>query len=409
MCKYKAILVTLILSVVLVSSEFISELGVNPRKDCGPKKLYGEVISDFRISSVSDAEVAASGLALSRLNFTDKNSFSFLPKRFPRNVNEQTCISCYTLNDTNFILKNCSVSDRQVFSKGQFSVRINGTSTAFGTVSTQFIDTTNNEVFEGAGDLTRNLYNCGLFIFQPTLVRTKLPTTTYRVRYFEYIQSKTKCQEIIDEAKDSSIVRVTENEVSSYLIQCDANSELDSEWFQKSLRAYWAMKLENTMDNIPVIEGKFPKITVEEVYRSVLSAKVIDNAESGLDGYYEFFECGSYDVLYIVPFVSSVTLVVILAISSVFLTRKENKFIVPNSSKSWYREVHGRGNAGSSLSLQDIPSRSYFSLVTDEFVLNGESVFIEVGHGRQRSTSTTSSVFDVDGLPRTSVNSTSTS
>lgn len=370
-----------------MSSELISELGVNTNKNCGPRSIRGAVISDNAIVSVSDAEVAASGFAMSRLKFVDRKSFSFIPKRFPRNVNERTCISCYKLNETNYILKNCSVDEPQTHPIGKFSVRVNGTNTAFGTISTQFIDTTTNEVFDGVGDLTRNLKECGLFLFEPTVIKKAMGSeaTRYEVKYFEYILDNSSCQNIIYDANGTSTIHRTKREVATYSIKCDADKELNSEWFQKSLRAYRALQLENTIDNLNQSGCCFPLITTEDVYRSVLSAKVIDGAESeGEVEYYEYFECGSYDPTFIFPFVICLLSMGILGVRSYMLVRNVNNMAVPNTSQSWYSEYHNSNIRIDAAQRNSNPNRSYFSLATDEFVLDGESVCIEVNQTEPR-------------------------
>lgn len=385
-----AILTTLLCSILLVSSELITELGVHSRKDCGPATKIGPVITKEPVDNVTDAELAASAMRLRGTQFIDKSTFSFVPIGFPRKFTINTCISCFTEDEPNYILKNCKISkESKLYPRGDLFVNVSQTEEAFGTVTHSFSTKNGRERYEGTGDLTRNDEYCVMFIFNSV----KHEKGLLRLRYFETVGSNTYCGGLINKAslkkkrngltqrEDPGILEQTNSSVLSYGIECESSGSLSQEWFEKSLRAYRSMQLEDTSLPVGLTNNHSQNITEDDIYRAVLSTKIIHNIEPNNGSYQEYYECGEYNPTYLAPFLIILFTVIALGLWSVFLLRRIGKLAIPYTSDSWFKLLHD-SNKRAGTNRQNA-LQTYFKPETDEFILDGEEVYIG-GHNRSR-------------------------
>lgn len=375
-------------------SELVSEVGVDVSKECKPILRKGSVIADEFSGRVTDVELAASAFYLQSITFLDGN-LPFVPANFPRNVTSSVCLKCFDPSDKARALDKCVVNDDRVYQPGELDVNVETTSGAFGTitrgfreVNTKFIDgeniTTYGVNFNGTGDLTRNGNHCAAFMVQSRPVGSRVELV-----YLEY-SHEDHCGRLISDAtkrfnnteegvQQAPIWNLTEGTVRTQVISCGIN-KIQENWFRSAVRVYRTMQLENTINPMEYIteENRFKALTVDDVYRSVLSMKVIDDV--GKTGsYYEYTECGYYKFQFIAPFAGSLFIIFVLGIASCCTGDHHTRRIdIPYNSDSWFQEAR-RAQSEVLQSTGNINTRRrYFNFVNDEMILVGDGDAEEV-------------------------------
>lgn len=393
--RYPFILLTLICSLLLVTSELITELGVDVRQDCGPHRSFGPVISPGDTSGqVTDVELGASSFFLQGVGFID-GKLTNVRAGMPRKLSNVTCISCVNVSNVP-VVSNCSVRRVREVNRGDMRIRISrNLTTAFGTVTEGFHDLKTNVSYNGVGDVTKNNDACATFLFvdsgdgdddndgdnrrggrmmgTPTAAhlpphqvrqqqqqqrqRDPTNTTTLSVTYLEYA-NQDHCESLLKKSKralskNSSLNPVFSTTeptldtvyISSILCVFPSFSSssiklLTSGSLAKILRGYRTMQLENTIHPALLAKSnhRFAQLSEDDVYRAVLAMKIIDDGNDTGE-LFEYVQCGMYHMKFIGPFVVTLGVIAILGIVSSCLLKQVGDVHIPYSSNSWYAEV----------------------------------------------------------------------
>lgn len=342
---------TLTCAVFFVASELVSELGVESSETCSPKRITGPVISLGDTSeNITDAELSASAFFLQNLHFLD-GDLTFVPAGFPRRITEAVCFSCLKSEKYKPILSNCTVRPGTEYPAGTLTIGIvpsRGTF-AVGDVIIGFNETNravtarDPQSFMGTGDLTRNAHHCAAFA-----VHGKHEKNGVHLTYFEYA-NQSHCNSLLETSRRKGIIRkpgdmsafwtVTEGNARSQMIHCSTN-QMGMLSFREAVRMYRAMQMENTLYPIVYHEDKqiFKPLAPDDVYRAVLSMKLIDDGTE-VGQFYEYSSCGYYNVRFIVPLFITILMLCLLAFISTMLANRGEKIDVPYNSSSWFKEL----------------------------------------------------------------------
>lgn len=229
----------------------------------------------------------------------------------------------------------------------------------------------------GVGDLTRNAHHCAAFLIHGRHEDNAGVVLTY----FEYAYQR-HCNTLVEEARRARVRRqngditafwtVTEGNATSHVIKCQ-NNEIAMPSFREAVRVYRAMQMENTL--YPIWFDKrtqsFQPLKVDDIYRAVLSMKLIDDGREEGD-YFEYTECGIYNVQYMVPLFIAIFLICTLVIVSMVLATRGNKIDVPYSSSSWFKELSRvRGEESGTREPRNSTRQRFFG-IQQEMVLVGD-------------------------------------
>lgn len=353
--RYPVILLCLVSIVLLTTSEVFSEAGVDVSKKCGPKKVGGEVTSIHnhrRPGSIPNPRITSSISKMSSTTFLDGNLKSVVTG-FPLLFEEWTCIDCFDPLVNKQIIGKCNVRLGEIFDSGTLEVGIERTDRMYETTSIGFNESIfPYREFHGYGDLTINEF-CNIFVYH------EVKDTPYLldVQYMEYTHQE-HCLQLFDQSlrlperppHEGEVIWATvKSEVKVQRIQCDyINDELSIpiEDILNQLRTYRSYELENMFMETSSLYNEatksFSPMTSDYFYKAVQSY-IISSAELESGDYFEYKECGSYNWVFMTPFM--LTLINLLGISSVALKiimydRKKNSWKdIPYTSRNWLDRI----------------------------------------------------------------------
>lgn len=376
--RHPAILAAVLCTVLLLASELVSELGVELSEKCSPVSKNGVVINEGNRTdtpALTSVELGAAAFFLQTITFLD-GPLTRVTKGMPKSITGKECLLClYKDKDKHpDIVCDCLVKKKKVYQAGELKVGVKTTDHDFGTIAVGFHETRGNRTkFTGEGDLTDNGQKKAIFLFayeRPDNADKRGNSTTTEMLYFEYGYQE-HVNLIFEESKEAEghqIWRDTKSRVHVWSIVCDLK-HFSPEQFQLAVMTYRSIQLENPTKIISFnrTEERFEPISTEDVYRAVLSMKVIDNNNETRGEYYEYTTCAQYKWQFLAPLVVCVALILILGFWSSVLSSKYKEGAIPHNSRSWFRQC--QRVAGGRRSSNE-PSRSgYFDTLYEEMVL----------------------------------------
>lgn len=336
--RYPAILLVVVLTILMVPAELVTELGIGVTSTCTPTAQIGPVIADGDVTdSFCTVELAGLAFFLQSTNFTD-GPLNSVVAGVPRTITGTECISC--LRDNPDIISGCSVSLERIYAPGELNVSVMTTSGPFETVVSSFNETDpGGASYSQRGDVTRNSLHWAAFMFHPK------PNTSKDVLYLEYSDQQhiVELDEMAKPTLNQPASSPTRSKVHMYSISCPVN-KINRDSFLHALMVYRTIQLENPVRPIPFLteDEQFKKITPETVYRSVLGMKIVDDVHENGE-FYRFTVCGKYNILFLIPIGVCVVLITLVGIASFcFRTDRGMHKIIPYSSRSWLAHVKRR-------------------------------------------------------------------
>lgn len=370
-----AILLTVLCTVFLIASELVVELGVDVSEKCRPVEMHDAVITEGDVTNrFTPIELGASAFFLQSITFVD-GPFTRIPAGVPRRVSGSVCFSC--MEDRNIypdIASSCVAKRARTYKPGELEVGVLTTDGAFGTIAEGFRETGGKrDSFEGSGDLTHNGKRYATFIL--TRIAEK------KMLYLEYAHQVhvERLFWLASGSKGSTIWEKTQAPVVTHEISCEVNA-LGSDHFERALHAYRTIQVENPTSPLAFVDNEqhFAFFSSEDIYRAILSIKVIDDAlQNG--NFFMYTKCGEYNWTFLAPILTCMAVIILLFAISAYLKSGDIAFGIPYNSRSWFRHARRVDETGEKdLGAQSFRSR-YFGSMFDEMVL------IEEGNGQTRS------------------------
>ena len=378
--RHPAIFVTVLLSVFVISSEVITEIGVGVSHKCGPVVINGTVIKPGDLSGrVVDVELAASAFFVQNITFIDtvNNALERVPAGLPKRLTGSECLKCMDKNLTNFpdIMRNCSVTSAGVYEPDELEIGIRNreNTSAFGNITIGFRERhRGKKSYNGSGDITKSgSYYAGFVVDSTTS-----ETITW---YLEYTNNS-HIRELINktsEPQKDEIWEPTRSSVELLKVTCEVN-KLSQRNFQRALQVYRTVMLENTVNPMEYDSKEARekgKLNAQDVYRAGLSMKVIED-EPNHTLYYSYVSCGAYNMKYLCPMTVLLLVLILLYILS-FRCSERNMRSIPFSSRTWFEHSQQAGFS-EDLAIEQEPRRRGF---LEEYTagMSDEMIILEFG------------------------------
>ena len=331
--RYPAIFFTIFLSLFLLISEVITEIGVAVSQTCGPVLQNGTVILPGDVTG--QASVVGKGAAaflLQNLTFMD-GAITSIPSGLPKSIKGDECISCMNKHSDKYpaIVRNCSVNVKRTYRPKELQIGVKRDSTSvFGIIAVGFREVFGSTLYTGLGDVSVQGKFAGAFVVDASEVINGASYLEYSNQ--EHIKSlflQAQSQ------KDISIWDFTQSDVELLTIRCGINA-ISAKNFEDALQTYRTIALENHIFPLPFDRStaRFPRLTSQDVYKAVLAVKLSD-VQQKEDAYFTYVTCGVYKVMYILPMMFSLLILILLAILSFTCSEREMRRI-PFSSKTWF-------------------------------------------------------------------------
>lgn len=339
------------------------ELGVGVSLGCGPKEEEGLIITPGNLTNTfTQFELGFSAGFVQSIDFLE-GDLEFVTPGMPKRISSTLCLKCFS-NRENDILGLCSARSVRYYEPGELRVGVKTTKGSFGTVSEGFQETSGQGDFRGTGDLTSNGMHAAIYSFtEPDPSKKKVLTL------FEYGDQE-HITHLLTRARKKNgrpVWQPTAGPVRVTEISCQVN-KLSARHFRQAVMAYRTVQLENpafpaTFDDT---EKQFGAITEDDVYRAVLSMKIMEDTRDA-GKFFEYTTCGQYDWRFMAPILVVILLVILLGLFSMHLSSSVNIPRVPSNSKGWY---HHTTRLPMERSRMDKPEHSgYFESIYDEMML----------------------------------------
>lgn len=363
--RHPAILVTVLCALLLLVSEVVVELGVDVSLKCNPKEERGLIITPGDSSKTfTTFELSYSAGYIQSVNFLD-GDLKFVTSGMPKKMNSTFCFHCLD-GKKDDILRDCSAKIVRQYGLGELRVGVKTTDGSFGTVSIGFMGPSGEDFRggDGSGDLTSNGEHAAIFSFTKPDPRNDKVLTLFEYGNQEHIK------QLLDNARNAKgkpVWEETTGPVRVTEISCRVN-KLSEEHFRLAVMAYRTVQLENpiVLAKFNGSEEQFSAVTEDDVYRAVLSMKIMeDTQDTGI--YYEYTTCGKYNWHFLAPILVVVLLIIVLGLVSIRVSSGVNLPRVPNNSRSWY---HHATRIPMERSGVDKPEHSgYFESIYEEMML----------------------------------------
>eukprot|EP00177_Eucheuma_denticulatum_P001805 GFKZ01003231.1.p1 GENE.GFKZ01003231.1~~GFKZ01003231.1.p1 ORF type:complete len:481 (+),score=51.20 GFKZ01003231.1:266-1708(+) len=363
--RHPAILLTVMCAIFLIVSEVITELGVEQSSTCKPVERNGLVITpgDSK-GKYTTGELLGIAFHLRATSFVE-GPLTSVPAGMPKNISGKECLSCLKEKNHPDVVRACTVTKKGTYEPGQLEVAVRTTTDAFGTICDGFRETGGDQhLFQGVGDLTGNGRHRAMFLCTHNPGRDDGDLV-----YFEY-SDQSHIGDLLAKgqaAEGQPVWDATKSRVNTYTIRCEVN-ELSPANFRLALMVYRTMILENpvALAAFNETEQMFEPISRSDVYRSVLSMKVMeDSKDTGTS--FEYTECGRYNLRFLAPILTVLFLILFLGLLSIVLAAGKNRISVPHNSRTWFQQATDcKKNPGHG---KEAPRSGYFNTMNEEMVL----------------------------------------
>lgn len=327
-----AILCTVLCTVLLITSELVTELGVDVSNTCSPELHRGAVIAKGPTSeNFTDIELSGTCFLLRSMEFAE-GSLKCLRAGIPRKLTGNECLKC--AHEDSEIISGCDVQYKRKFLPEQVEIEVNSTDGTFKTLTTLFKETSSGAVYDGKGDLTFNGDTFSTFMIHYSEEGPLL--------YFEYNDQDhiRHLKDIANAQKGEPARERTKGNVHMSEINCKTNV-LTNEVFARFVRMYRTVQLEN-----PIFPAKFndtadlyEPLTPDSLYRAVLAAKVIDDKHTPDATYYVYTSCGKYNWNFMLPMLVCLGVILILGLVSCMIGERMGETYIPFNSRTWYEHA----------------------------------------------------------------------
>lgn len=363
-------------TVSLIVGELLSELGVDVSNSCAPITKSGPGISPGKATNnYTIVELGAASFFVQSINFVDGN-LTTVRSGTPRRVTGQECLRCMDDIHNPSIISSCSVTLQKVYKKGMLKVSIRKTNGPFGTITSHFINLETGERMRGMGDITRNGAHWASFV-----VFSRNPQSL-DISYIEYA-NQAHLNALFQKAAGAPGIEIAEEtltEVLEHRVHCGLN-ELSLKSFLEAIMVYRTIQLENptVLHYFNDSASRFELLSKEDIYRAVLSLKIIDDQHNASSLYQVYTSCAVYNWYFIIPFLCSLVLVMLLGTTSVIMGAvscgkyNKSRHGIPYNSHTWFRHVRNGGAGNHALVNSIDKTRSgYFESIFDEMVLEDD-------------------------------------
>ena len=362
--RHPAILTTVLCTVFLIASELITELGVGVSENCSPKQARGLVISAGDSSRNSTVvELGAISFFVHTVAFVDGN-LTQVSSGMPKKLTGKECLPCLYKRKLPIIANKCSIELEKVHKPNELLVGVEATKTALGVICVGFNETAGSGMrFSGQGDLTGNGMNRAIFLFAQRT--SEGPTDEFL--YFEYA-SQPHAERLKRAAREEGKALWQKNEAPVYMwsIKCGTN-RLSPGNFREALTIYRTIQLENPaqLARFDERKQKFQEITHDDIYRAILSLKIIDDDRE--EGVYDVYtSCAVYNWAFLLPIGLCLTVILVLGLLSSPKISKVGSDFVPYNSRSWFHYFQKKNSRDESSRIQ-VPG--YFDGIHEQMVL----------------------------------------
>lgn len=358
--RHPAILITVLCAVFLIVSEIVVEFGVDVSLKCKPVEKEGLVIRGGDTEKTfTTFELGYSAGYIQSIDFLDEN-LTFVKSGMPKKMDAIVCLPCLDKGDDD-ILRHCLISHVRTYGPGELQVGVVTTEREFGTISKGFKETVGERrEFLGEGDLTKNGPHASIYSFAES------DRDPHVLMLFEYGHQK-HIKQLLNEAKESrsQIWRATEGPVRVTQISCTVN-ELSPARFQLAVMTYRTVQLENPafLAVFNDTEEQFVSLTEDDVYRAVLSMKIMEDTEE-VGKYSEYTSCGIFNWTFLAPLIAVLSLIFILGVISFCASTTTAR--VPHNSRGWYHHATQRSRNWRNTSESE--TSGYFGSIFEEVLL----------------------------------------
>lgn len=313
---------------------------------------------------MSTVELGAGAFLMQTIVFIDKN-LTFVPSGLPKRITGSECLRCLKERGNPDIMRGCRVSSENRFPAGKLRIGVKTTTGPFKTIAEAFQEIGGKKrMFSGLGDLTGNGFRRAVFMFS-TLQNSSKKAITY-LEYGNQNHSQ-KLLSLAGEQAGQVVWEINQSEVHQWDIECDVN-ELSIDHFLQTMMVFRTIQLENPSTPAVFVEEehRFSLISDQDVYRAGISIKITDE-DNKISDYYIYTSCGIYHWIYLAPFITCLSLVLVLSLVSWHLSRSAQEIDIPYSSESWYSYVQKQKASKQQDKIK--PTSSYFGSLSQEMVL----------------------------------------
>lgn len=330
MLSTKGIFLTLVCSLLLLGADITTEFGVQSSPRCNPQKKTGLLATASGGTDAGERWYDESKRFYGLITFTSQiQSIRFLertltaaPSVFPVHVTPKLCINCLISRKRPPLLSGCTIEDGPTYPAGKLTISVTRLPAFLNGIS--FNETRpGGKRYDGKGDMNfQNLKRCSIYSVLVEYGGNAERKGSISITFLEYANIQ-HCQEISLTTSgkiNETLHFVTRGPTFAQEIHCSVNA-LSKDTLEQSLGLYRLVQFQFSLHPLNLDESamRYQKLTVDDLYRAVLANRLTESSYETGD-YFEYSECGQYDWDYLMPFIGSLLLLVLLGGISLFLS-----------------------------------------------------------------------------------------